>query len=246
MEVHAHTHSPRKKWTHYFWEFIMLFLAVFCGFLAENQREHLIEHKREKLYIRSLLEDLQTDTNAMNRVLNLALNQKLKMDTLMVLANSDNLNDTIIRSLYEMQGVTNRNFIIRFEDRTSSQLKNAGGMRLIRNKKVSDSIRKYWSRIETIEKWGNRLESAGENISDLSALIFNNKYYIPTNFHLDLPKLRTGEVKLIDNDPKLLAQYSNKVNTKRSRTLVYINGLEGSIQLAKHLIEMIKKEYHLD
>ena len=36
MEVHSHTHSPRKKWTHYFWEFLMLFLAVFCGFLAEN------------------------------------------------------------------------------------------------------------------------------------------------------------------------------------------------------------------
>ena len=35
MEVHQHTHTPRKKWTHYFWEFLMLFLAVFCGFLAE-------------------------------------------------------------------------------------------------------------------------------------------------------------------------------------------------------------------
>ena len=22
MEVHAHTHTPRKKWTHYFWEFL--------------------------------------------------------------------------------------------------------------------------------------------------------------------------------------------------------------------------------
>ncbi len=38
MEVHAHTHTAaesvslrgRKKWTHYFWEFLMLFLAVFC------------------------------------------------------------------------------------------------------------------------------------------------------------------------------------------------------------------------
>ena len=34
MEVHAHTHTARKKWTHYFWEFLMLFLAVFCGFLG--------------------------------------------------------------------------------------------------------------------------------------------------------------------------------------------------------------------
>jgi len=29
MEVHAHTHTPRKKWTHYFWEFFMLFLAEY-------------------------------------------------------------------------------------------------------------------------------------------------------------------------------------------------------------------------
>ena len=43
METHHHTHTPRKKWTHYLWEFLMLFLAVFCGFLAEYQLEHKIE-----------------------------------------------------------------------------------------------------------------------------------------------------------------------------------------------------------
>ena len=62
MEVHQHTHTPRKKWTHYLWEFLMLFLAVFCGFLAENQREHMIEHQREKEYIKSFVEDLEIDT----------------------------------------------------------------------------------------------------------------------------------------------------------------------------------------
>ncbi len=30
MEVHHHSHTARKKWTHYFWEFLMLFLAMFC------------------------------------------------------------------------------------------------------------------------------------------------------------------------------------------------------------------------
>ena len=62
MEVHAHSHTPRKKWTHYFWEFFMLFLAVTAGFFVENQREHFIEHQREKVYIRSLFEDLKKDT----------------------------------------------------------------------------------------------------------------------------------------------------------------------------------------
>src|SRR5204862_11263 len=61
MEVHAHTHTARKKWTHYLWEFLMLFLAVFCGFLAENQREHMIEHQREKILITEVVEDLITD-----------------------------------------------------------------------------------------------------------------------------------------------------------------------------------------
>ena len=66
MEVHHHAHTSRKKWTHYFWEFLMLFLAVFCGFLAENQREHMIEHKREKQYIRSLTQDIGKATAHVN------------------------------------------------------------------------------------------------------------------------------------------------------------------------------------
>ena len=39
----------------------MLFLAVFCGFLAEYQLEHTIEHQKEKQYIQLLIADLKTD-----------------------------------------------------------------------------------------------------------------------------------------------------------------------------------------
>ena len=45
----------------------MLFLAVFCGFLAEYQLEHKIEKDREKQFIRSFVEDLKTDTATINR-----------------------------------------------------------------------------------------------------------------------------------------------------------------------------------
>src|SRR5678815_4472219 len=62
MEVPHHPHTERKKWTHYLWEFLMLFLAVFCGFLAENQREHMIEHERERQYSKQLLADLRKDS----------------------------------------------------------------------------------------------------------------------------------------------------------------------------------------
>jgi len=67
MEVHAHTHTVpiaigRKKWTHYFWEFLMLFLAVFCGFLAENEREHMIEKQRAKQLAKNLYKEIYADS----------------------------------------------------------------------------------------------------------------------------------------------------------------------------------------
>ena len=68
MEVHHHAHTSRKKWTHYFWEFLMLFLAVFCGFMAENQREHYIEKIRAKDYARALVHDLENDTTQLSDI----------------------------------------------------------------------------------------------------------------------------------------------------------------------------------
>jgi hypothetical protein len=52
METHAHHlhHAPGKKFWHYIFEFLMLFLAVFCGFIAENWREQLREHQRKTNY----------------------------------------------------------------------------------------------------------------------------------------------------------------------------------------------------
>src|SRR5574339_799083 len=83
MEVHHHAHTARKKWTHYFWEFLMLFLAVFCGFLAEYQLEHQIEKDREKQFINNLLEDLQQDTTALDQDVNEYQAHLKRNDTLM-------------------------------------------------------------------------------------------------------------------------------------------------------------------
>src|SRR5688572_13817320 len=88
MEVHHHAHpdnyrDKRKKWTHYFWEFLMLFLAVFCGFLAEYQLEHVIEHNRAKEYAASMANDLAADTSELKgyiRYMNYAANN---VDTLL-------------------------------------------------------------------------------------------------------------------------------------------------------------------
>src|SRR5262245_40138922 len=101
MEVHHHSHTQRKKWTHYFWEFLMLFLAVFCGFLAENQREHMVEHTREKQYMQSMLVDLAADTARFNSGITLREIRINAIDTVFMFFNFDPNAKTISGKLFK-------------------------------------------------------------------------------------------------------------------------------------------------
>jgi hypothetical protein len=47
----------KKTIGNYFLEFLMLFLAVSLGFVAENYREQLVEEQNELHYMKSFLHD---------------------------------------------------------------------------------------------------------------------------------------------------------------------------------------------
>jgi hypothetical protein len=147
MEVHHHptaigSHSQRRKWTHYFREFLMLFLAVFCGFLAEYKLEHTIEHNREKQYVQSYLEDVKADTAVLHGAIELRSRRVNICDSLIVLLkSSDREQFTSIIYMYGLR-LSSSNRFSPF-DRTIHQLRNAGGMRLIRAEGASDSIMTY-------------------------------------------------------------------------------------------------------
>src|SRR6186997_2956405 len=133
MEVHTHTHTPRKKWTHYLWEFLMLFLAVFCGFLAEYQLEHKIENDRGKQYIISFFEDLKYDTAHLTTVIN---TYKKKVNDLTVISKCYDsvLAKSPCKSCLNALYTGSMGFFeLRTSDRTLQQLKNAGGLRLIKS-----------------------------------------------------------------------------------------------------------------
>ncbi|MDO9000197.1 MAG: hypothetical protein Q7W45_10560 [Bacteroidota bacterium] len=142
MEVHHHAHHEgRKNWKSYFWEFSMLFLAVFCGFLAEWQLEHVIENNREKEFINSMIEDAQIDTANINKVVKENKIRLLYIDSLIsVCFNYENqkTNDYEIYKLFRKAIRTAS--VVKPTERTLIQLKNSGGMRLIRNKASADII----------------------------------------------------------------------------------------------------------
>ena len=71
METHANHlhHAPGNNLWHYFFEFLMQFIAVFCGFLAENWREQMVEHHREKEFMHSIVQDIKSDILQSNEIL---------------------------------------------------------------------------------------------------------------------------------------------------------------------------------
>ena len=140
MEVHHHpiaigSHSSQKKWTHYLWEFLMLFLAVFCGFLAENQREHIVEHQREKQYANELYAELFADSIAVADKIKLRLEKEKDMDYLRNYFKDSSLT-VLPREFYP--AYTTVMYLINtytFEpkDGILSQLKSSGSLRYFKN-----------------------------------------------------------------------------------------------------------------
>jgi hypothetical protein len=150
MEVHHHSHTTRKKWTHYLWEFLMLFLAVFCGFLAEYQLEHIIEHQREKEYIRSMVEDLKKDTANFTTVINNFRDNEGRLEIVLrgFEEGRNKFSETWASEFVFTSKMGFADFF--YTDRTLQQLKNSGGLRLIRNNKASSGIIEYDAAIKDL------------------------------------------------------------------------------------------------
>ena len=179
MEVHHHSHTPRKKWTHYFWEFFMLFLAVFCGFLAEYGLEHKIEANREKQYARSMVADLILDTTALKDIIWKRTKRIELLDTLFLLlkqpGDSSNLRKRIYAHAWRAAGIRYIQFV--YNDGTIQQLKNSGSLRLLRNKIVSKSIMVYDRNVRQLENSHDREEWALRDLKLYRVKIFDGRIY---------------------------------------------------------------------
>jgi len=251
MEVHTHTHTPRKKWTHYFWEFLMLFLAVFCGFLAEYQLEHKIERDREKQYILSMIKELEADTAQINDVLQDSIRVR-GIDSLARYINTHDLKNIDTRLLYYykrkyLSNVSEMNF----SKNTLSQLKNAGNMRLIRKRNVVDSLNNLDNMISEAEKQMELVYYHYQFHKLHEAEIFNewylysdsasNRYFSNEQEFLN----QTIAPPLLTKEYHQLVKYANLASQWRGFVRNYHRMLKENYKFSSELIGFIKKEYHL-
>ncbi|HUS01694.1 MAG TPA: hypothetical protein VMY77_08205 [Chitinophagaceae bacterium] len=246
MEVHKHPHhvTHKKKWTEYLLEFFMLFLAVFLGFVAENTRENIVERKREKHYMHSMVEDLQKDTAILNKIINRAGLITNLLDTAERILFIEKLNDSLIKKLYSFNLNMLPSIQTTFTDRTTSQLKNAGGLHLIRNAIVVENLFDYWTFTEEIQHNSENYNELRIHAREKSYSIFSAKDYSPVpennNFSTEVtPKLMT-------TDRSVLEEFANRLgHLKNGNQFVYIPNLKAAFAAAVKLMALIKTEYHL-
>ena len=243
MEVHHHAHTARKKWTHYFWEFLMLFLAVFCGFLAEYKLEQTIERHREKEFILSMIEDAMTDTANIHAAIPLNLERAGYADSLSIACLNYRGTQPENTKIYE----THRNCIYRPDlvyptDRTLFQLKNSGGMRLIRKKKAAERIIAYDNSGKRLINQQTYYETYLNDLTNSSAQLMN---FLVLWGHSRKEVHPYDTAKLINPDRLKLMEMGNIAVIYKGVLLQYINRLKEMEKESVVLINTLKKEYHI-
>jgi hypothetical protein len=233
--------SLKEKIPHFLFEFLLVFLAVFCGFLADNQRETMADNDTAHRYMRLLFADLKKDTAEIHLEITRADLAITNMDSLLLFlyrytpGNSLPLkfNDFDIKALLRLK--------IIFSDRTASQLKSSGQMRLIAPS-VADEILNYWS-VQEETKIGldryliyrNRARQFSEQLHYFTEAQLRDRGLIGS----------IKELKVIKTNPDLWKEYANIVSHSQVVLLQHRQQLKDAQSAAIKLLVMLDKEYDL-
>jgi hypothetical protein len=244
MEVHHHGHvHENKKWKEYFFQFLMLFLAVFLGFLAEYQLEHVVENNREEQYIKSFIEDLKADTTKINRILELSTEQQNNFDSLMGTLKAPGFSESPDKAENYIGHIFGL-YLFNHTDRTLQQLKNSGGLRLIRNQQASDSIMQYDAMVKKVSEQAMDLYNANQASTRLALQIFDANS--PTNLSINRSLVpRPEKLRLISEDRVKIDELFNQVVSFKIGSMIYCDYLRALNKYAARQINFLKEAYDL-
>ena len=246
MEVHHHSHTVpiaigRKKFTHYLWEFLMLFLAVFCGFLAENQREHYTEKRRAREYAQQMIEDLQNDTLTLGSVVRSmkAYNEKFRSVDTLFDQSPPVSNKILLKAVLPLRG----NFPVQLSATTFNQMKNSGNIRYFTNDELARAVSLYY---DMAQAFLNTAFNSANNffINDIQPFMLNHFDYSESDYFTDTLKVE---------NPIYVDRSVHADLLLRNRLILYNSLLKWNIDYpiktvwsrATKLIELLKQEYHL-
>jgi len=149
--------------------------------------------------------------------------------------------------MYNIGGLLSFRSYFNPNDGTVQQLKNAGGLRLIKKRNVVDSIQVYTNHIRDLQRLqdleeSHLIEYRSEMSKIFSASVFNNMF--ASKEAMLIKQLDTNPL-LISEDNKNINDLSMKIVITKGNRLSQIEDLNQLLQSATTLIDLIKKEYKL-
>ena len=235
MEVphHAHGSHDKRNWKSYVSEFLMLFLAVFSGFIAENLREHYLENEKASQYVNSMVNDLVKDTLQLGQVIH--SNKKILkgIDSLLLYLKAPP-SDSAIKKLYVYGSYVGGSILFENESGTITQLKNAGGLRLIKDTASVNCITAYDQLNELTKKQADAYYKFTMEILNLMEQIMDFSV---------AAKSSTKPVFYLSKDPDKLRLFYNKCYMQKQVITGYCNYLGIQKKEATKDILLLRKKY---
>jgi len=249
MEVHAHSHTPRKKWTHYFWEFLMLFLAVTLGFFVENQREHYIENQRAKQYASFLHSDLIKDTASLSQRIAYMNTGIREIDTLILILKSPNP-QIFIEKIYTLSTYIYSNPLFTANNSTIEQLKNSGSLRYFRSKALVRNFSDFDNEVQNMKIIDERnLYIVEDTRKFLTQFLDLKGVPLPRILASDSSLQQTSipeVLRLYTKDRTRFEEYANLSTLKQLDWINRVRLMTRTLNSARSLILSLKEEYHLE
>ena len=225
----------------------MLFLAVFCGFLAEYQLEHKIEKDREKQFVRSLINDIKIDTARLNTIIGIRNQRIIWLDSLASIMNSKDTEGFPTRDIYYYAMFVSRNISLRFipNDGTIQQLKNSGGLRLIHNRNVVDSITGYDTGVRNVVRLGEVEESVIQDYRTIAHKFFDGMVFNSMLDEDNLPRRPQYNPELFPFTKADLHELNYKLYIIMAYNRASRRELRRVLKQSENLLVLLTKEYRL-
>lgn len=262
MEVHHHPEVEKKGIKEYLLEGLMIFLAVFMGFIAENIREDYTEHQKAKAFAVTMVSDLREDTAQLRDYIGYYNFARVNVDTLMKLLSSGDVKNIPSGKLYlyGLWGGAQHFFIP--NDATYAQMKSTGALQFFESK-VAREAAEYDRLCRGVQSFDESDRGVYVEVRKLRSLIFEFQYntlsndiwegtnpapgYQRTDKKKKLAKFDAflkSNPPLLTYDKSILNQY---VELVRSRYIERkVKKADTVLAHATALLSAIKKEYHTE
>ncbi len=236
----AENHS--KKWNHYLFDFIMLFLAIIAGFFVDNKREEYMERLKANQFSKQLLTDLRLDSLLFEKRNKDIQSLQPGFDKLLGMLTQDATveNKEVLETLLPLAYV----FDFPVTTTTYNQMKSSGALRYIENQELTAHLQDYYDVLLP-----RSINTANVSLDFYSLNI--NPFYLK---HIRIQDYDSFNDTLINKNPVIIdrtkqtdQELANIMGNYRALLKIQVITMNNpALDKIKETIEILKDEYALE